>query len=137
MTAAAAAILFSSLAMAKAPPRAPEKPAPANRIDVQIVEEGQLAELRAEGAKLTLRTSTGGARERTLGDDERARLSQAARAALAADDVRRSCGGVGETFVTVTVDGKTLFNAVCAASKDDVALAWRRLVDVARALAAR
>src|SRR5262249_21764107 len=110
-------------------PAAPRRPPPAARVDVRIVEGGQMAQVQVEGGHMRVRSTAGRtAFERDLDGDERDKLSEAARTALAADDVRRSCGSGGETFVTVTVDDKTLFNAVCESSSDAVAGPWRRLI---------
>ncbi len=129
--------LLLALVLVGAAEAKPPEPG-ARKVEVRIVDGGEFAEVRAENGRLRVRTTAGGekTRERAISPEERARLETAARAALAQDDVRRGCGGVGELFVTVTVDDKTLFNAVCDTSPNEMVSQWRKLVALARAIAA-
>src|SRR5262245_18812851 len=94
--------------------------------------------MHVEGSRMKVRVTAGpSAWTRDLSDDERARLSQAARAAMGAEEGRRFClDERGELFVSVTVDGTTHATAVCPNSPDSLVGPWRALVRTARELSA-
>jgi hypothetical protein len=117
----------------RSPPKETEKPA--EKIDLRIAEAGQLAELQVDGATLIVRSTAGSSSSsRRLSDDERARISDAARKVIRADEYRRTCVD-HEVFITVSADGKTLYTALCDSTPESWGAAWRHLVKVARALA--
>ena len=136
MAALAALVLLWGVGASEGRPKRSKRPAavalPAT-IAVKIVEGGQLTEVHVEGAHLRARSTAGGATmERTLEPAERARLAAAARAAVNTRDTRRTCAEQ-ETFVTVTVDGKTNHSAVCPAMHSAFAAPWRTVLEAVRA----
>ncbi|MSP61413.1 MAG: hypothetical protein EXR72_13910 [Myxococcales bacterium] len=131
----ALAVAAAAEARPPKPPRpAPEKPA--TRIDVRIIENGEVSEIHLDGARLKGLASAGAVRwESVLTDGERARLSIAARAALRSEWSRAGCS-IHEVIVTVTIDGASLWTALCDTNRPENVAAWRSLVEVTRAVAA-
>jgi hypothetical protein len=135
----ALAAMAPATANAKKAPRpvdakVPETPPP-ERIEVRIVEHGQMTDLRIVALRLQVTSTAGGVpRRRNLSPLERDRLAAAARAVLAADYSRRACGE-DELFASVAVDGKSLFSALCPQNRPEWIAEWRRLIELARSLA--
>ena len=135
---AALGLLAAATASGKRPPARPDAGAPAppaRRVVIRITEEGEMTELRLDGPRLRVMTTVENIeRERTVAPEERERIGAAARAVLAAAYSRRNCLE-HETFVTLTVDGETIYTALCPTNRPEWVAEWRRLVELARSLA--
>jgi hypothetical protein len=135
VAAAAAGVVWfgGAAARPKAPrPELPRPPAPSLR--VQLTEGGEMTEVVVDGARMRVSSTAGERRfERVLSDEERERLSSAARRAVASEDQRFLCGE-REVYLSATVDGRTAATALCPSSGRWFA-AWRDLLDAVRAVA--
>ena len=135
LTAGSAAIARPRAPHAAAPVPGAPLPAPASPLDIWIAEGGSLTQVHVEGGKLHARSSAKGDRERSLSLAQHEQLTAAARKAAADPYPRSRCDGGGETWLSVTVDGRTWSAALCAAAPprahDEP---WRTIVDLVRAL---
>ena len=110
--------------------------APARRITVRVVARGHFTELRFDDRRLTVKSSVAmRARARPLDAATKDRFEAAVRTVLTTQDTRRTCG-VGETFVTVTLDGTTNFTALCPDMPQAWRTPWQALLDLSSTLAA-
>lgn len=105
------------------------------KIDILLIEKGEMAEVHVVVSHLRAR-SRSGSFERDLRKEERERLGSAAMRAMAATELRRGCGK-GEVYVSLTVDGKTAATAVCPQSSEELFGPWKVLIATVRAVAVR
>lgn len=113
----AACAIAASLALAGAasagPPAAPVPAGAIRELDVSVVRGGALTRYRVDGERLVVRVPPDEiAVSRTLQPEDRDRLRRAVGAVLDDSDTQFTCRGA-ETFVAVTLDGRTNWNALC------------------------
>jgi hypothetical protein len=114
--------------------RAVAAPPPAivgDNVSVRIIHRGEMSHVELRGTRLRVERTVGEeALARTAAPEERRRIVGAALAALDTSDWRRSCGR-GDTYISITVDGRTGGTALCAEARPDEG-PWRALLDVLR-----
>ena len=136
------AILVAGGALARKPPRPPPSPPPAiapvptpHAIEIQVLRRGEMTRMSFTGdAMRVLLTTTGPAINVPLPPALRTTLFAALAALPLEGEVRRSCGP-DEIFLSVTVDGRTGWIALCLEERADEK-PWRALLESLRPLAA-
>ena len=101
-------------------------------LDVSIAEGGGILQVHVEGGRMRVRSSVAGEKERPVSAADEVALTSAARGAIADGGARSRCDGA-ETWVSVTVEGRTRSAALCSEPRPDDA-SWRSLVERIRAL---
>lgn len=100
-------------------------------LSVLIARHGTMTRVRLDGGRLVARDAGGAVlASRGLAESDRARLLAAARAVQGDNAPQWSCPA-DETFVSVTIDGRTASSAVCPDKNG-----WRAHPDLWRALVA-